>query len=157
MAGDGRALHTRSVKPIRSAETGKTCVVCLINPEVAGSNPAPATRVVQVRGPVAGDGGRVFGFVAARWQQDRAASSGRLRLEPGWIDSLPGVVHMLFLLSSGRAHREPNGAHVSPDGRDSRGTPEAGVGAAGAGRPGELLRIAAALGAYGQIRRAVRI
>ena len=28
------------------------------NPEVAGSNPAPATRKLQVRGLIAGDGGR---------------------------------------------------------------------------------------------------
>src|ERR1019366_6110 len=30
------------------------------NPEVAGSNPAPATRKLQVRGLIAGNGGRAF-------------------------------------------------------------------------------------------------
>src|SRR6266567_2987426 len=47
------------------------------NPEVAGSNPALATRKWQVRGPIAGYGGRALIFVAARRQQDRAASAGQ--------------------------------------------------------------------------------
>src|SRR5580700_9118601 len=41
------------------------------NPEVAGSNPAPATRKLQVRGLIAGNGGRALIFVAAGWQHDR--------------------------------------------------------------------------------------
>src|SRR5580693_773592 len=45
------------------------------NPEVAGSNPAPATKLVQVRGPSAEDGGRAFCMMAAWWQQDRAVAS----------------------------------------------------------------------------------
>jgi hypothetical protein len=40
------------------------------NPEVAGSNPAPATRKQQVRGLIAGDGGQALIFVAAGWQHD---------------------------------------------------------------------------------------
>jgi hypothetical protein len=51
------------------------------NPEVAGSNPAPATRKQQVKGLIAGDGGRALIFVAARRQQDLAALAGQERKE----------------------------------------------------------------------------
>jgi hypothetical protein len=47
------------------------------NPEVAGSNPAPATRKYKVRGLIAGNGGRALIFVAARRQQDLAAPAGQ--------------------------------------------------------------------------------
>jgi hypothetical protein len=62
-----------------------TCATCRIgvntvgwahNPEVAGSNPAPATRKQQVRGLIARDGGQALIFVAARWQQDPASRGG---------------------------------------------------------------------------------
>src|SRR5216683_7219762 len=46
------------------------------NPEVAGSNPAPATRKYQVRGPIAQNGGRAVIFVAAGRQHDRALRAG---------------------------------------------------------------------------------
>jgi hypothetical protein len=47
------------------------------NPEVAGSNPAPATRKLKVRGLIAGHGGRALIFVAARRQQDLAPPAGQ--------------------------------------------------------------------------------
>jgi hypothetical protein len=49
------------------------------NPEVAGSNPAPATKLVQVRGSVAGDGGRALIFLSAVCPRDRATRCGRRR------------------------------------------------------------------------------
>ena len=45
---------------------------CPHNPEVAGSNPAPATRKLQVRGLIAGNGGRAFLLDGS----DMAAGSG---------------------------------------------------------------------------------
>jgi hypothetical protein len=51
------------------------------DPEVAGSNPAPATRKLQVRGPIAGDGGRAFGLcgsaMAAAWAPTSRWAAGR--------------------------------------------------------------------------------
>jgi hypothetical protein len=50
----------RGVSRARSCRPGLNRADLAHNPEVAGSNPAPATKLVQVRGPEAGDGGRAF-------------------------------------------------------------------------------------------------
>ena len=44
------------------------------NPEVAGSNPAPATEEVQVRGPVIEDDGGAFGVNGSRMAAARCAA-----------------------------------------------------------------------------------
>jgi hypothetical protein len=53
------------------------------NPEVAGSNPAPATKLVQVKGPVAGDGGRALIVLPAVCPWDWAASPDIKRMCTG--------------------------------------------------------------------------
>src|ERR1700728_2053371 len=58
------------------------------NPEVAGSNPAPATKLVQVRGPVAGDGSRAFDFVAAWWSARRAVGPLCARVQHAGLGEL---------------------------------------------------------------------
>jgi hypothetical protein len=49
---------------------GLNSAVLAHNPEVAGSNPAPATRKLKVRGLIAGRRSGFLIFVAAWWQQD---------------------------------------------------------------------------------------
>ena len=46
----------RSVRSTETLRDARDMRRTAHNPEVAGSNPAPATKLVQVRGPIAGDG-----------------------------------------------------------------------------------------------------
>ena len=54
----GRAMSM--LLNIGRCRTGLNTDVLAHNPEVAGSNPAPATRKYEVRGLIAGNGGRAF-------------------------------------------------------------------------------------------------
>jgi hypothetical protein len=45
---------------LRLPDSAIRCYRWAHNPEVAGSNPAPATRLLQVRGLIAGNGGQAF-------------------------------------------------------------------------------------------------
>jgi hypothetical protein len=52
----------RATRRVRSAH----------NPEVAGSNPAPATKKVQVRGMITELGGHALFFVVNQWSTNSA-------------------------------------------------------------------------------------
>ncbi len=86
------------------------------NPEVAGSNPAPATNAKpQVRGPFRSDPGRAFGFPDGRCQQD---VSGRPSVAAGFRRFWANV-RLTVLPSTQRS--SPIGRHLAQLSRSGAG------------------------------------
>jgi hypothetical protein len=77
----------------------------------------PATKLVQVRGLIAGGGGRALVFVAARWQQDRAPQAAGPLLgfgPPAGIDAFLGDdVADAQAAAGGRRTRKPRPGPLS--------------------------------------------